>query len=154
VRTSRAKAAHVYDEKSEFEIGKGIKLRSGTDVTLIATGLLVFEALEAADLLEKEGISASVVDIHTLKPIDKDLLVSEAKATGAFVVAEEHLTFGGLGSVVAQVTSQLSPVPIEYVGMNDTYAESGSPEALFKKYGFTSQNVAEAAKRVLKFKRR
>lgn len=154
VRTSRAKAAMVYDEKTNFEIGKGIQLRSGKDVTLVATGLLVFEALEAAERLEKQGIDASVVDIHTLKPIDKDLLIAEANRTGAFVVAEEHLVFGGLGSVVAQVTSQHSPVHIEYVGMNDTYAESGPPDALFKKYGLTSENIAEAAKRAVSRKRR
>jgi transketolase len=149
VRTSRAKAALVYDEKTNFEIGKGIQLRSGKDVTLVATGLLVFEALEAAEMLKKEGIDASVIDIHTLKPIDKELLIAEAKKTGAFVVAEEHLIFGGLGSAVAQVTTQECPVVTEYVGINDTYAESGAPEALFKKYGLTSQNIAAAAKKAV-----
>ena len=152
VRTSRANAALVYDAKTEFKIGKGIRLRKGKDVTLVGTGLLVFECLEAAEILKAKGIDASVVDIHTLKPLDEELLLEEARSTGRFVVAEEHLTFGGLGSVVSQLLSRRHPIPVEFVGLNDTYAESGSPQELMTKYGLTSQNVAEAAQRILSLK--
>jgi transketolase len=131
IRTGRSKAPILYNDKTEFEIGKGIRLCEGKDVTLVATGLLVFEALEAAEMLHAKGIDASVVDIHTLKPLDGELLLAEAKKTGAFVVAEEHLIWGGLGSVVSQFVSKSHPVPVEFVGINDTYAESGQPNELF-----------------------
>lgn len=153
VRTSRSKAPIVYNEKSEFKIGKGIKLRDGKDVTLVATGLLLFEALEAAERLKEKGIDASVVDIHTLKPLDEALLAQEAKKTGAFVVAEEHLIWGGLGSIVSQSVSKNHPVPVEFVGLNDTYAESGKPEELFEKYGLTSSKIVEAAEKVVRRKK-
>ena len=149
VRTGRSKAPIIYNEKSEFQIGKGVKLRNGKDVTLVATGLLVFEALEAAELLKEKGIDASVVDIHTLKPIDKELLIAEARVTKAFVVAEEHLIFGGLGSAVSQLISQNQPVPVEFIGIQDTYAESGKPDELLKKYGLTSKDIARAAEKVI-----
>ncbi len=149
VRTGRSKAPLIYNEKSQFQIGKGIKLRDGKDVTLIGTGLLVFEALEAAELLKQNGIDAAVVDMHTLKPLDKELLLAEAKRTGAFVVAEEHLIWGGLGSVVSQFASQNHPLPVEFVGLNDTYAESGKPEELFEKYGLTSRAIAQAAQKAV-----
>ena len=154
VRTGRSKAPVIYDEKSSIEIGKAVKLRSGKDVSLIATGLLVFEALEAVDALKEKGIDASVIDVHTLKPLDQKLLISEARTTGAFVVAEEHLIGGGLGGVVSQLVSQNFPVPIEFVGVQDTYAESGTPEELFKKYGLTSKNIIEAAQRAVSRKGR
>ena len=147
VRTGRSKAPIIYNDKTNFEIGKGIKLRDGKDVTLVATGLMVFEALEAAELLKEKGVSASVVDIHTLKPLDKERLMEEARQTKAFVVAEEHLVVGGLGSVVSQCVYQNFPVPVEFVGLNDTYAESGKPEELFKKYGLTSADIVKAAER-------
>lgn len=154
VRTGRSKAPLVYDEKSTFQIGKGIRLREGKDLTFVATGLLVFEALEAADLLQAKGISASVIDIHTLKPLDEALLKEEAQKTGAVVVAEEHLIWGGLGSVVSQALSRLCPVPMEFVGIDDTYAESGKPEELLAKYGLTSAHLVTAAQRVLSHKKR
>ena len=154
VRTGRSKAPVIYNEKSSIEIGKAVKLRNGKDVSLIATGLLVFEALEAANALREKGIDASVVDVHTLKPLDQKLLISEARTTGAFVVAEEHLIGGGLGSVVSQLVSKNFPVPIEFVGVQDTYAESGAPEELFKKYGLTSKNIIEAAQRAVSRKGR
>lgn len=149
MRTGRPKAPIVYNEKSEFKIGKGILLREGKDLTIVATGLLVFEALEAADLLKQKGIEASVIDIHTLKPIDKELLISQAKKTGAVLVAEEHLIWGGLGSIVSQTLSAACPVPMEFVGMDDIYAESGPPEKLLEKYGFTSKNLVKAAQTLL-----
>ncbi len=149
VRTGRSKAPLLYDDKTSFEIGKGMKLRDGKDVTLIACGLLVFEALEAAEILKEKGIDASVVDIHTLKPLDKELLLSEARKTKAFVVAEEHLLWGGLGSVVSQCVTENFPIPVEFVGLHDTYAESGTPEQLFEKYGLTSKHIVQAAEKAV-----
>ena len=149
MRTGRPKAPVVYNEKTEFKIGKGVLLREGKHLTIVATGLLVFEALEAAEILKQKGVEASVIDIHTLKPIDKELLVSQARKTGAVLVAEEHLIWGGLGSVVSQTLSQECPVPMEFVGLNDTYAESGPPEKLLEKYGFTSKNLVKAAEKLL-----
>ena len=149
IRTGRPKAPWVYDEKTVFQIGKGISLKAGKDVTLIGTGLLVFECLQAAEILKEKGIDASVVDIHTLKPIDRELLLAEARKTRAFVVAEEHLVLGGLGGVVSHVVSQEFPVPIEFVGIQDTYAESGRPDELLEKYGLTAKHVAEAAQKAI-----
>ena len=149
VRTGRSKAPVIYNDQTKFEIGKGIALRSGKDVTLIANGLMVFEALEAAETLENQGIAASVIDLHTLKPLDTALLLAEAKKTGAFVTAEEHLKFGGLGSTVTQFLSQNFPIPVEFIGINDTYAESGGPDELLKKYGLTAEKIAEAAKKAV-----
>ena len=152
VRTGRSKAPLIYDEKSSFQMGKGIRLRSGKDVTLVATGLMVFEALQAADLLKEKGIDASVIDTHTLKPLDRELLLEEAGRTRAFVVAEEHLMWGGLGSAVCQLVSQHFPIPVECVGLDDTYAESGKPEELFEKYGLTFKHIARAAERAVSHK--
>jgi len=149
IRTGRSKAPILYSANTEFTIGRGIRLREGTDVSLIATGLLVFEALEAAEKLAAKGIQASVIDMHTLKPLDRALLNFEAEKTGAFVVAEEHLIWGGLGSAVSQCASQFRPIPIEFVGLDDTYAESGKPEELFEKYGLTSRHICEAAERAV-----
>ncbi len=154
VRTGRSNAPVIYNEQTKFEIGKGIKLRAGKDVTFVATGLLVFEALEAADMLAKEGIDAGVIDIHTLKPLDVDLLIQEAKISGAVVVAEEHLIWGGLGSIVSQALSENHPTIVEFVGMNDCYAESGSPDELLEKYGFTSKNLVKVAKKAVSRKKK
>jgi transketolase len=154
VRTGRSKAPLLYDEKSQFQIGKGVQLRKGKDVTLIAAGLMVFEALEAADHLKAKGVEASVIDMHTLKPLDTALILEEAGKTGAFVVAEEHMVFGGLGSAVAQCVAQHRPIPVEFVGIGDTYAESGKPEELFQKYGLTSQAITQAAQKAISHKAR
>ncbi len=154
VRTGRSKAPVIYDDKMNFDIGKGVRLREGRDITLIATGLLVFEALEAAEMLAKKGVQASVIDIHTLKPLDTALLAEEAKKTRAFVVAEEHLVAGGLGSAVSQWAAGAFPLPVEFVGIEDTYAESGKPEELFEKYGLTSARIAAAAEKALSRKGR
>ena len=150
MRTGRSKAPIIYNEKSNFEIGKGIKLREGKDVCLVGIGMMTFEALEAADILKQKGIDASVIDMHTIKPLDEKLLIEEARKTKAFVVAEEHSIWGGLGSAVSQALSKNYPVPMEFVAVNDTYAESGTPEELFEKYGLTSKKIAEAAERVIK----
>lgn len=149
IRTGRPKVPVIYNDKTVFHIGKGISLRNGKDVTLVGTGLLVFECLEAAEILKEKGIDASVIDIHTLKPIDRELLVSEAKKTKAVVVAEEHLIQGGLGSVVSQVLSEECPVPVEYIGLKDTYAESGGADELLKKYGLTSSHIVQAAQKAV-----
>lgn len=153
MRTGRPKAPMIYPEGTSFEIGEGKLLREGKDITFVATGLLVFEALLAADELEQKGISASVIDIHTLKPIDRELISSQARETGAFVVCEEHQIYGGLGSVVAEVIGQECPVPMEFVAIRDTYAESGTPDQLMDRYGLTSRHIVEAASCVLERKK-
>lgn len=154
IRTGRPKAPLIHDGNSRFEIGKGIRLREGKDLTLVANGLLVFEALVAGEKLRTEGIEASVIDLHTLKPLDRELLLEEARRTHAFVVCEEHQIWGGLGSAVARLLAQECPAPIEFVAIQDTYSESGKPEELFQKYGLTAFHIIEAAKRVLSRKGR
>lgn len=149
MRTCRPKAPLIYNDQAKFEIGKGIVLREGRDVSIVATGLLVSEALEASEILEKKGIHAGVIDIHTIKPIDEDLLIREAKKTGHFVVAEEHQIWGGLGSAVARVLSQNVPCKMEFVAIQDTYAESGLPAELFDKYKLSAPHIACAGERVL-----
>ena len=149
IRTCRPKAPIVHNEKSDFKIGKGVLLREGKDVTIVAAGLLVFEALQAAENLSKQGIQAGVIDMHTIKPLDRELLVREAKKTGHLVVAEEHQIWGGLGSAVATAVSQEAPCRMEFVAIQDTFAESGLPDELLVKYGLTAPNVEAAAKRVL-----
>ncbi len=153
IRTGRPKCPLLYEPSSPFSIGKGVLLRTGRDVTIAANGLLVFEALAAAEELESSGISASVVDLHTVKPLDEALIVSQAKVTGAVVTAEEHQIWGGLGSAVARILAKTQPVPVEFVAIQDTYAESGKPEELFAKYGLTSQQIVQAARRVVTRKR-
>jgi len=152
MRTGRPKAPIVHSPDQKFEIGKGIKLRDGKDIVIIATGLLVWEALEAHEQLKEKGIQASVVDIHTLKPIDKELIIQEAKATGAVVTCEEHSIYGGLSSLVSQVLSAECPTPQGYVAVEDTYAESGKPDDVMKKYGLTAQHIVEVVEKTIKKK--
>ena len=149
IRTGRAKAAIVYSAGQKFEFGKSIELVEGTDVTLIAHGLMVAEAIRAAETLEGEGISARVIDMFTIKPLDREAIDRAARETGALVVAEEHLVDGGLGVRVAQAAAETAPCVIEFVGIQNTYAESGPPEALLQKYGLTAENVAKAARRAV-----
>ncbi len=148
IRAGRMKAAVVYQKDQKFEIGKGIELTEGKDVTIIATGLLVAEALKAAETLEGEGISARVIDIHTVKPLDREIIAKAAKETGAIVVAEEHLVDGGLGVRVAQIVAETNPCLMEFVGLTN-YAESGSPEELIDKYGLLARDVLTAVRKVL-----
>ncbi len=129
-----------------FELGKGILLAEGGDVTLVATGLMVSVALEARELLAAEGISARVVNIHTIKPIDRDILAAAARETGAIVTAEEHNVLGGLGAAVTEVICETCPVPVVRVGMPDTYGHSGTVPALLEAYGLTPAKLAEAAR--------
>lgn len=132
----------------DFQLGKAIPIRSGSDVTIIANGLMVAPALDAAAELEAEGVSARVLDMHTVKPIDEAAVIAAAKETGAIVVAEEHLAVGGLGSAVAMVTSRTTPVPIRYVNLGDTFAESGDADGLLQKYGLTSAAIVAACREV------
>ena len=149
IRVGRPKVPIVYQDGHAFALGRANLLREGDDVALIANGLMVAAALEAAYLLSEAGIEAAVLDMYTVKPIDQAALVAFASTTGAMVVAEEHQIWGGLGSVVARVLAQACPIPVEFVAINDTYAESGSPDELFRKYGLTAEAIVEAAKRAL-----
>ncbi len=153
IRAGRAKAPLIYAADQQFTIGKSIQLIDGKDVTLIATGLLVAESIRAAEILEAEGLSARVIDMHTIKPIDREAIAKAAKETGAIVVSEEHLVDSGLGVRVAQVVAESNPAAMEFVGIQNTYAESGAPDELLDKYGLRAKNVAEAARRALKRKR-
>ena len=137
----------------KFEIGKGVQLADGTDVTLIATGLMVSLALEARELLAAEGISARVVNIHTIKPIDRDIIAKAVADTGAIVTAEEHNIIGGLGAAVAEVVCDTAPAPVVRVGMNDTYGHSGTVPALLETYGLTPKSIADAAKKAIGMKK-
>ncbi|WP_169973310.1 transketolase family protein [Tautonia rosea] len=146
LRTGRPDVPKVYtDEQAPFTIGKANVLREGSDVSIIAYGLMVASALDAADELAGKGIEARVIDMHTIKPLDREAVLAAARETGAIVVAEEHLAHGGLGSVVAMAIAEAQPVPIRYVNLNDSFGESGSPEALLEKYGLTASRVVEAA---------
>ena len=146
-------AVPTVTEGQDFEIGKGVTLRAGKDVTLVATGYMVHLSLEAADLLAQDGISARVINIHTIKPIDRALLVKAAKETGAVVTAEEHSIIGGLGSAVAEVLSEECPVPMRRVGVCDKFGRSGKVPELLALYGLTAENIAAKAKETLFMKK-
>ena len=148
VRLGRAAVPLIYAESVDIKIGKANRLREGKDVAIIATGIMVNEALAAAQELSEEGIEATVIDMHTIKPMDKDAVIEAAKETGAIVTAEEHSIIGGLGGAVAEVLSQNHPVKMKMVGQMDTYGESGKPEELKVKYGMTSANIVKAAKNI------
>ncbi|MCL4402674.1 MAG: transketolase family protein [Acidobacteria bacterium] len=152
IRTGRVKAPIVYGPEQQFEVGKALQVIDGSDVTLMATGLMVAEAIRAQEILENEGISARVIDIHTIKPLDREAIARAARETRAIVVAEEHLVDGGLGVRVAQVVAETNPCAMEFVGIQNTYAESGSPDELLDKYGLRGVNIAETARKVLKRK--
>jgi transketolase len=154
IRLSRPKTPLVYEEgKCDFKIGKGNVLKAGKDVTIFACGLMVGKALEAAKELSKGKIGCRVVDLHTIKPIDKELIVKCAKETGAIVTAEEHSIIGGLGGAVAEVLVENQPVPMVRVGIKDMFGESGQPDELLVKYGLTTQDIITAVKTVLKRKK-
>jgi transketolase len=154
IRAGRAKCAVIYSSDQEFEIGKAVELLPGTDVTLIATGLLVAESIKAAETLAGEGISARVIDFHTIKPLDRDAIAKAASETGAIVVSEEHLVDCGLGVRVAQVVAETHPAVMEFIGIHNTYAESGSPDELLDKYGLRAAQVAEAARKAVARKKK
>lgn len=147
-RTGRGAVENVTDQFADykFELGKGIQLVDGQDVTIIACGLMVQEALKAQKLLENEGIHARVIDMHTIKPIDKEIIIKAAKETGAIVTAEEHNIIGGLGAAVAEVIVGNMLVPVEFVGVEDTFGHSGKPADLLRKFGLTPEHIVEKAK--------
>lgn len=154
VRLGRMGVPVINDESTyKFELGKGVTLREGKDVTIISTGIMVFEALKAAEALEKENISARVINLHTLKPVDKDIIIKAAQETGAIVTVDEHNVMGGLGSIVAEVVVEKYPVPMRIVGVNDTFGQSGKPAQLFEKYNLTSNDVVSSVKQVLEIKK-
>jgi transketolase len=149
LRLGRPKAPIVHDAGIEFAFGRAITVRDGDALTIVANGLLVAQALVAADRLGDRGINARVLDMHTVKPVDTEALERASQETGAFVVAEEHLHHGGLGSVVAAALAASAPAPIEFVDLGDSYAESGKPEDLLRKYGMNADAIVAAAERVL-----
>lgn len=149
LRFGRPKVPNFTDENQNFEIGKGVTLRDGNDVTIVATGHLVWEAIEAAKKLELENIDVEIINIHTIKPLDKNLLLKSFSKTKCVVSAEEHMLNGGLGDSVAQLLSLESPFPLEMVGVNDTFGESGTPRQLMEKYGLTSKDIVKAVKKVI-----
>jgi len=153
IRLGRSKVPIVYERGNyTFELGKGITIRDGRDVTVIATGIMVSKALEAAGELEKDGIQVRVVDIHTIKPIDEEIIIKAARETGAIVTVEEHSIIGGLGSAAAEVVSENFPVPLKRIGIMDTFGESGTGGELLVKYGLTPQNIMEKVKEIIKRK--
>ena len=154
VRLGRMPVNTVNDfEGYKFEIGKGVQLKEGKDATIIANGLMVDAALEAKEILLGEGIDVSVINIHTLKPIDEEIIVKAAKETGAIVTAEEHNIIGGLGSAVSEVVSENYPVPVLRVGIKDVFGESGKPADLLEKYGLTANEIVKTVKKAMTIKR-
>lgn len=145
LRSSRVAMPHIYPEDDcPFEIGRANVVREGQDLTIIGCGLMVAAGLDAAAMLAEEGIQARVVDMHTIRPMDEETIIAAARETGAIVTAEEHLLQGGMGSNVARVVATHHPVPMRFVGLADTYTDSGEPEPLLEKYGLTSQDIFEA----------
>ena len=153
MRISRAEVPDVNGQDYKFEFGKGVVLRDGGDVTIIATGYMVSKAIEAAEELKKEGIKARVVNIHTLKPLDHALVAKCAKETGAIVTVEEHNIFGGLGGAISESLALHAPAPLEMVGIQDTFAESGDYEKLLAKYGLCPARICDKVRAVLKRKK-
>ena len=149
MRTGRSPATRLFDGGHRFEIGKGQILRDGSDVTIVACGVEVARALDAAFLLAKDGIGARVVNMPTIKPIDAALLAACAEETGAFVTAEDHNIYGGLGGAVAEALARTRPAPIEFVGLNDRFGESGEPDELAEHCGIGAASIAEAARRAV-----
>ena len=153
MRFGRLAVPRVFDDNYKFEIGKGVYLNKGTDVTIIATGLLVERAIQAAELLKNEGISASLINMATIKPIDRDIILDAAKTTGCIVTAEEHNIIGGLGSAVAEVVAEEYPVPVLRVGVEDTFGKSGPALELLEIFGLNAQNIVAKAKRAIELKK-
>ena len=149
LRFGRPKVPVFMPEDAKFEVGKGIQLTQGKDVTIVATGHLVWESLQAAEKLEEQGISVEVINIHTIKPLDEDIILKSVAKTGCIVTAEEHNKLGGLGESVARCLALNNPTPQEFIATNDTFGESGTPEQLMEKYGLSSGSIVEAVKKVI-----
>lgn len=152
LRFGRPKVANFTNENQTFEIGKAVKLTEGSDVTIVATGHLVWEALEASKVLHEQGVSAEVINIHTIKPLDDKAILDSVGKTGCIVTAEEHNYLGGLGESVSRVLTKHLPTPQEFVATNDTFGESGTPAQLMEKYGLNSNAIIKATEKVLKRK--
>lgn len=145
LRLGRVAVPYLYNEEElDFEIGKGICLKDGTDLTIIATGIMVHESVKAAEQLKEKGINARVIDIHTIKPIDEEIIIKAAKETGAIITAEEHNIIGGLGSAVAEVLAKNCPAKMKMIGIQDCFGESGKPDQLMEKFGLTSKEIVKA----------
>ena len=151
MRFGRLAVEDVNGADYKFELGKGVTLKDGNDASIIATGLMVQEAMKAAEMLKADGIDARVINIHTIKPIDKDIIIKASRETGAIVTAEEHYIMGGLGSAVSEVVCENAPCPVKIIG-TDRYGKSGKPAELFKEYGLTAENIAEKVKEIVKMK--
>lgn len=149
LRFGRCATPDLYDENYKFEIGKGTLLKDGNDITIIATGMMVSKALDAAKILEKEGINARVINMATIKPIDEEIIIKAAKETKGIITAEEHSIIGGLGDTVSAVVCKHSPTRVEKVGINDVFGESGTPDELMEKYKLTAEEIASRAKVIL-----
>jgi transketolase len=153
IRLCRPKLPLVYDKNYRFELGKAVTLRPGKDVTVIAIGVEVAEALKAAEGLSQEGVDCRVINMPTLKPIDEDAIIKAANETGAIVTAEEHQEHGGLGSAVARIVAKNQPVPMEFIAVKDVFGTSGTPEQLLERYGLTDNDIVKAVLRVVERKR-
>lgn len=153
MRFGRLAVPVVFDDDYQFEIGKGVELKAGTDVTVIATGLMVKEAMEAYDLLKADGISARIINMATIKPIDREIIEKAARETGAIVTAEEHSVIGGLGSAVAEVVTETCPVPVVKVGVYDRFGMSGPANDLLDIFGLRAKDIAEKAKQAIAAKK-
>lgn len=154
LRFGRLPVPQIFDKETyRFELGKGVTISEGEDAAIIATGLMVPEAIKAAEMLKEEGISAEVINIHTIKPIDKDIITAAAKKTGCIVTAEEHNVIGGLGSAVCEVVCETHPVPLLRVGTQDVFGRSGKPYELLELYGLTAANIAETVKKAIALKK-
>lgn len=149
IRLGRSKVPVIFNEDYDFEIGKGVEIKAGEDITIIATGIMVSKALEASEVLEKEGISARVINISTIKPIDEDIIIKAAKETKKIVTVEEHNIIGGLGSAVAEVIVENNPVLMKRVGVEDTFGESGTADDVLQKYGLTVENIVNNARELV-----
>lgn len=152
VRLGRSKVPVVFEGGCDFHIGRGQQVREGTDMTFVTTGLMTAKALQAADILQEEGVSARVLHIGTIKPLDVDLVLKAARETGALITAEEHSVVGGLGGAVCEAVAEGYPVPVERVGLRDAFGQSGKAEELLEHYGLTPAHLVEAAERVIKRK--
>jgi len=153
IRLGRSSIPVITKPEDPFEIGKGVVLRQGGDVTVFACGQLVYEAILACDILKKEGIEARLVNLHTPKPIDKDIIIRAASQTGAIVTAEEHTVMGGFGSAIAEVVSENCPVPIKMVGVRDKFGVSGEPDELFAHFGLKAKDIAQASREAIAMKK-
>ena len=149
VRLGRAKVPVIYPEGSKFELGRADTLREGSDVAIVACGLMVERSLQAAEILQSAGISARVINMSSIRPLDKDTLIKAAKETGAIVVAEEHLTHSGLGALCAQVLAYEEPVPMEFVGIDNRYGESGKWFEVLELLGLTPEGIVTATQKVI-----